>query len=112
MKLGSSSSCPYPERSRKKLPGSQGCFCWPIWTSDAISLGMFQPATPRKQEGVSLVSSGVSPLGVVASQCPIKGDLVESADINPVLTIGVFDGIGSLRVAADALGWNVHVLKE
>ena len=24
-----------------------------------------------------------------------------------VLTIGLFDGIGVLRVAADALGWNV-----
>lgn len=54
------------------------------------------------------VSSGPSPAGCVASQCPVRGDLVEPADLMGVLTIGLFDGIGALRVACDVLGWHVH----
>ena len=59
-------------------------------------------------------SSGLTPMGHVASTCHIRGDLVEPVDIPGVLTVGLFDGIGALRVAADALGWNVlgHVSIE
>ena len=53
-------------------------------------------------------SVGLTPAGVVASTCPTRGDIVEPSDITPVLTVGVFDGIGALRVAADVLGWNVQ----
>lgn len=60
------------------------------------------------------VSCGVTPAGAVASQLPVRGDLVEPVDVTQVLTVGLFDGIGGLRVAADALGWNVvgHVAVE
>eukprot|EP00435_Cladocopium_sp_Y103_P042338 s660_g11.t1 len=59
-------------------------------------------------------SSGLTPMGVIASDCTIRGDVMEPEDIPGVLTIGLFDGIGALRVAADALGWNVlgHVSVE
>lgn len=52
--------------------------------------------------------------GCVASQCKVRGDVVESTDLPQVLTVGVFDGIGALRVAADALGWHVvgHISVE
>eukprot|EP00435_Cladocopium_sp_Y103_P000588 s1856_g1.t1 len=60
------------------------------------------------------VSTGVTPYGCVACSCPVRGDLVEPHDVTGVLTVGLFDGIGALRVAADALGWNVqgHVSVE
>lgn len=60
------------------------------------------------------VSAGVSPAGAVAATCPVRGDLVEPTDVTQVLTIGLFDGIGALRMAADSLGWNVagHVSVE
>ena len=48
------------------------------------------------------VTSGLTPSGVVACNCPLRGDIVEPADVSSVLTIGLFDGIGALRVAADA----------
>lgn len=54
------------------------------------------------------VSTGVTPVGCVAATCPVRGDLVEPWDVVGVLTVGLFDGIGALRVAADALGWSVH----
>eukprot|EP00438_Fugacium_kawagutii_P014361 Skav231767 [mRNA] locus=scaffold739:108680:112408:- [translate_table: standard] len=53
------------------------------------------------------VSTGLSPAGVVASNCAIRGDVLEPVDVTGVLTIGLFDGIAALRVAADVLGWNV-----
>ncbi len=49
------------------------------------------------------VSRGLSPIGVHASQCHIRGDLPDESDHVQVLTVGLFDGIGALRVAADAL---------
>ena len=53
-------------------------------------------------------STGVTPLGVAASSCAVRGDIVEPDDLTSVLTIGIFDGIGALRVAADTLGWCVQ----
>lgn len=60
------------------------------------------------------VSTGLSPSGCVAAQCPVRGDVVEPVDVAQVLTVGLFDGIGALRVAADAVGWNVcgHISVE
>eukprot|EP00438_Fugacium_kawagutii_P001266 Skav224314 [mRNA] locus=scaffold227:448463:452180:+ [translate_table: standard] len=56
--------------------------------------------------GVTM-STSLSPAGVVASHCSVRGDVVDPVDLTAVLTVGIFDGIGALRVAADALGWNV-----
>ena len=52
-------------------------------------------------------SKGLTPSGCVAAHCPVRGDVVEPADVTGVLTVGLFDGISGLRVAADSLGWNV-----
>ena len=54
------------------------------------------------------VSTDLTPLGNVAAQSSLRGDVLEPADTPLVLTIGLFDGIGALRVAADALGWSVQ----
>ena len=42
-------------------------------------------------------------MGVHASQCHVRGDLPDLDDHIQVLTIGLFDGIGALRVGADVL---------
>ena len=47
-------------------------------------------------------SKGLSPWGIIASQMPQRGDLPEPFDVCGVVTIGLFDGIGALRVAAEA----------
>eukprot|EP00435_Cladocopium_sp_Y103_P016211 s3739_g4.t1 len=72
-------------------------------------------ASDASQSGGGVtVSTGLTPAGAVARHCSVRGDLVDPVDIPSVLTIGLFDGIGALRVAADALGWNVvgHISVE
>lgn len=49
------------------------------------------------------VSSGVSPYGMAAALGQVRGDIPEEHDMSQVLTIGLFDGISGLRVAADIL---------
>eukprot|EP00438_Fugacium_kawagutii_P016505 Skav226384 [mRNA] locus=scaffold1028:952:4557:- [translate_table: standard] len=56
------------------------------------------------QGGGACVSKGLTPYGVAASRATIRGDLPEKHDFVQVLTVGLFDGIGALRVAADILG--------
>ena len=80
------------------------CHISPVVTaSDASEMG-----------GGVTASDGLSELGAMASSCDIRGDIVEPCEITSVLTIGLFDGIGALRVATDALGWNVvgHISVE
>eukprot|EP00438_Fugacium_kawagutii_P028950 Skav223615 [mRNA] locus=scaffold1522:89108:92881:- [translate_table: standard] len=74
-----------------------------VTASDASSTG-----------GGVTVSTGVSPAGTIAAQCDIRGDIVEPVDVTQVLTVGLFDGVGALRMATDVLGWNVvaHVSVE
>jgi hypothetical protein len=49
------------------------------------------------------ISNGLTPMGVHAATCQVRGDLPEVEDHVQVLTIGLFDGIGALRVGADVL---------
>ena len=49
------------------------------------------------------ISRGLTPMGVHAASCHVRGDLPDVEDHVQVLTVGLFDGIGALRVAADAL---------
>ena len=49
------------------------------------------------------VSTRLSNLGQVAATCQIRGDVPEPSSMIQVLTIGLFDGIGALRVSVDAL---------
>jgi site-specific DNA-cytosine methylase len=67
-----------------------------------------------KSGGGVTASVRVTPAGCVAAQCPVRGDILEPTDMSQVLTIGLFDGIGALRAAVDALGWCVlgHVSVE
>ena len=48
------------------------------------------------------VSAGLTGFGQAAASASIRGDLPEPSDVCAVLTVGLFDGIGALRVAADA----------
>eukprot|EP00438_Fugacium_kawagutii_P021772 Skav214889 [mRNA] locus=scaffold1749:153337:159325:+ [translate_table: standard] len=56
------------------------------------------------QGGGVTVSTGLTNAGQIAASCPVRGDIVELDDSCSVLTVGLFDGIGALRVAADAAG--------
>ena len=49
------------------------------------------------------VSRELSPFGVAACQAECRGDAVEPEEIDQVLVVSLFDGIGALRVALDAL---------
>ena len=49
------------------------------------------------------VSRELSPFGVAACQAECRGDVVEPEEMDQVLVVSLFDGIGALRVALDAL---------
>lgn len=53
------------------------------------------------------VSQGLSQIGTIAANQSVRGDVVDIQEIPTVLTIGLFDGIAGLRVAADAVGMSV-----
>ena len=48
-------------------------------------------------------SSGLTPYGCAAANLEVRGDVPEWEDMDRVLSIGLFDGIGALRVALDAI---------
>lgn len=49
-------------------------------------------------------SKGLTPYGARAACSHIRGDVPEDHDWCQVLSVGLFDGIGALRVACEALG--------
>eukprot|EP00435_Cladocopium_sp_Y103_P022238 s2269_g5.t1 len=59
-------------------------------------------------------SAGCTRWGVIASEGKLRGELPELRQEHRVLSIGLFDGIGALRVALDLLGLQVvgHVSVE
>eukprot|EP00438_Fugacium_kawagutii_P021191 Skav201588 [mRNA] locus=scaffold152:522075:528206:+ [translate_table: standard] len=59
-------------------------------------------------------SAGLTPLGEEVSKGGLRGESLEESCSGSVLSIGLFDGIGALRVALDALGVQVlgHVSVE
>eukprot|EP00438_Fugacium_kawagutii_P023208 Skav215677 [mRNA] locus=scaffold278:111881:120662:- [translate_table: standard] len=63
-----------------------------VTASDASSYG-----------GGLSVSTGLTDYGLTALNAPVRGDIPEPFDFIQVLTIGLFDGISALRVAADQL---------
>ena len=77
--------------------------CDQVTCSDASTLG-----------GGICVSEGLTSYGVAAANSQVRGDIPEEHDFAQVLTVGLFDGVGALRVAADALGLPVagHVSVE
>ena len=64
-----------------------------VTASDASSTG-----------GGVCASRGLSPYGLVASTSMVRGDLPEEHEFEQILSVGLFDGLGALRVALDALG--------
>ena len=77
--------------------------CEQISCSDASTSG-----------GGICVSEGLTAYGVHASNSQVRGDIPEEHDLCQVLTVGLFDGISALRMAADVLGLPVagHVSIE
>ncbi len=59
-------------------------------------------------------SAGLTPMGVLASQGYLRGEKPESRSGIKVLSVGLFDGIGALRVALDLLEVDVigHISVE
>lgn len=49
------------------------------------------------------VSKGLTAFGAAASRASVRGDLPEREDSCEVLSVGLFDGLGALRVACDVL---------
>lgn len=49
------------------------------------------------------VSSGLTSYGLSASRTQVRGEVVEAQEYIQVLSVGLFDGIGALRVACDLL---------
>ena len=64
--------------------------------------------------GGACVSTQLTSYGVAASNATVRGDLPEQHDLLQVLTIGLFDGVGCLRLACDLLGLAVagHISVE
>lgn len=53
------------------------------------------------------VSEGLTGYGVAALNADSRGDLPQEGETLQVLTVGLFDGLGALRLAADCLGIGV-----
>jgi hypothetical protein len=64
-----------------------------VTASDASSTG-----------GGACVSTGLTAFGAAAANATVRGDLPEPHDLVQVLSVGLFDGIGCLRVACDLVG--------
>ena len=54
--------------------------------------------------GGATVSQGLTPYGQMAANAWARGDIPEKHEFTEVLTIGLFDELGALRVAADLIG--------
>ena len=64
-------------------------------------LGGVTASDASETGGGFCVSRGLTPMGVHAAQCSVRGDMPELEDFVQVLTLGLCDGVGALRVAAD-----------
>ena len=60
------------------------------------------------------ISNGLTPMGCHAVGCNVRGEVFEVEDHIQVLTVGLFDGIGALRVSTDCLSLPMagHVSSE
>lgn len=50
------------------------------------------------------VSEGLTGYGVAALSSEVRGDIPEEECVSQILTVGLFDGLGALRLAVDSLG--------
>lgn len=76
--------------------------------------GMVTCSDASNTGGGVCASTATTPFGYLVAQGGLRGELVENRSDHMVLTVGLFDGIGALRVALDALGAQVigHVSVE
>ena len=66
------------------------------------------------QGGGACVSTGVTPYGALVAEGSLRGEVPETRTGEMVLSVGLFDGIGALRVALDLIGCQVigHISVE
>ena len=64
-----------------------------VTASDASSSG-----------GGACVTTGLTDYGAAAANASVRGDIPEAHDLVQVLSVGLFDGVGCLRMACDVLG--------
>ena len=50
------------------------------------------------------VTTGLTDYGAAATNATVRGDVPEAHDLIQVLSVGLFDGVGCLRMACDVLG--------
>ena len=74
-----------------------------VTCSDASTLG-----------GGICASKGLSPFGVLATHGGLRGEMAENREDHRILSVGLFDGVGALRVALDLVEAEVvgHVSVE
>eukprot|EP00438_Fugacium_kawagutii_P025094 Skav213443 [mRNA] locus=scaffold837:212799:217106:- [translate_table: standard] len=105
---------PIPDEVKMELSRFLGLIplCYMDFRSDISSCVTASDASTTG--GGVTASTQLTPFRVLASQCPARGDVIEPDDVARVLTVGLFDGIAALRVAADVLQWNVvgHISVE
>ena len=105
---------PLPAEVRVEL--SRFCLLVPLARMDfRLSLSSTVTASDASTYGGGVTaSSGLTQVGTIAANMPTRGNVVELEDVPTVLTVGLFDGIAGLRVAADAVGFSVvgHVSVE
>ena len=66
-------------------------------------LGGVTASNVSEYGGGFCISRGLTPMGVHAASCEVRGDVPDVDDHVQTLTSGLFDGIGALRVHADVL---------
>ncbi len=70
-----------------------------------LSLDAVVSASDASTTGGGITASRyLTSLGEAAAQCQVRGDVAGEEMHSQVLSIGLFDGIGALRVALDSLG--------
>ena len=82
------------------------CLLTPLARMDfrTVFSGVVTASDASSTGGGITASSGLTSLGCMAANQTLRGDVVEPSEVTSVLTIGLFDGMGALRVAADAVG--------
>ena len=90
--------------------------CLPLARLDfRLNMDPMVTCSDASMEGGGIcASSGLTPYGALVSQGGLRGEQPENHTDNMVLSVGLFDGIGALRVALDILGAPVigHVSVE
>ena len=99
-----------------RLELSRFCLLSPLARMNfRLALSSTVTASDASTTGGGVTASCVlSTVGTIAANLQVRGDIAEMEDVSTVLTVCLFDGIGGLRVAADAVGLTVigHVSVE